>query len=86
MGSGERRVFMALGRTGLTARALVFAVVGYFFVRTAIDFDPNNAVGVDGALGRLHHEPLGPLVLALVAAGLITFALFSLLEARYRRL
>jgi hypothetical protein len=86
MGSGERRVFMALGRTGLTARALVFAVVGYFLVRTAIDFDPNNAVGVDGALGRLHHEPLGPLVLALVAAGLITFALFSLLEARYRRL
>jgi hypothetical protein len=86
MGRGERRAFMTLGRGGLTARALVFAVVGYFLVRTAIDFDPNNAIGVDGALGRLHHEPLGPLILGLVAAGLITFAAYSFLEGRYRRL
>jgi hypothetical protein len=86
MEPAERRLFMVLGRIGLTARALVFALVGYFLVRTAIDFNPNNAVGVDGALARLHHQPLGPLALGLVAAGLVTFAAFSLLEARYRRL
>lgn len=86
MGPTERRSFMLLGYIGLAARALVFALVGYFLVRTATDFDPKNAVGVDGALARLHHQPLGPEALGLVAAGLLTFAVFSLLEARYRRL
>jgi Domain of Unknown Function (DUF1206) len=86
MDRAQRRVFMTLGHVGLTARALVFTVVGYFLLRTAIEFNPNSAVGVDGALARLHHEPLGPWILGLVAAGLLVFAVFSLLEARYRRL
>ena len=86
MGAKERRLFMLMGRVGLTARALVFALVGYFLVRTAVDFKPNDAVGLDGALGRLHHEPLGPWVLGFVAAGLMTFALYSFVEAGYRRL
>jgi hypothetical protein len=82
----ERRLFMLVGRIGLTARAIVFALVGYFLARTAIEFNPNNAVGIDGALARLHHQPFGPWALGFVAAGLLTFAGFSLLEARYRRL
>jgi hypothetical protein len=42
-------------------------------------------VGVNGALERLQHQPLGQWLLGGVAAGLLTFAVFSLLEARYRR-
>jgi hypothetical protein len=86
MSEAERHLFNVLGRIGLSARALVFALVGYFIVRTAIDFNPNDAVGLDGALGRLHHQPLGPWLLGFAAAGLVVFALYSLLEARYRRL
>jgi hypothetical protein len=69
MGAGERRLFMLLGHVGLAARAPVFALVGYFLPRTAIDVNANKAVGVDGALARLHHQPLGPLLLGLVTAG-----------------
>jgi hypothetical protein len=86
MSSHERRLFMVFGRVGLTARALVFALIGYFLLRTAIKFNPEDAIGVDGALARLHHEPLGRWLLGLTAAGLITFAAFSLIEARYRLL
>jgi hypothetical protein len=86
MGGTGHRLFMLLGRVGLTARALVFALIGYFLVRTAVEFDPGSTVGVDGALARLHHEPLGTVLLGLVAAGLLIFAAFSMLEARYRRL
>jgi hypothetical protein len=39
---------------------------------------------VDGALARLHH--LGEFLVALVGVGLLIFALFSMFEARYRRL
>ncbi len=86
MGREERRVYLTLGRVGLTARSLVFALVGYFVLKAAIDFDPGKAVGIDGALARLHHQPLGPWLLGLVALGLLAFAAFSLVEARYRRL
>jgi hypothetical protein len=86
MDRSERRLFLGLGRLGLSARSAVFALVGYFLLRTAIDFKPGQAVGVNGALARLQHQTLGPWLLGLVAVGLLTFAAFSLLEARYRRL
>jgi hypothetical protein len=86
MEPGERETFLVVGRVGLVARALVFAVCGYFLARTAIAFNPKNAVGVDGALARLHHQPLGPWIVGLVGVGLLVFAVHSLFEARYRRL
>jgi Domain of Unknown Function (DUF1206) len=86
MNGAQRRTFMLLGRVGLTARAVVFAIVGYFLLRAAISFNPRDAVGVDGVLARVHTEPLGTFLLALVATGLLVFACYSLFEARYRRL
>lgn len=86
MSATERRTFLRLGRTGLTARALVLAIVGWFLLDAGLSYNPHKAVGVDGALARLHHEPLGPWLTAIVAIGLLVFAAFSLFEARYRRL
>jgi Domain of Unknown Function (DUF1206) len=86
MKAEERRVFSLLGRVGLFARALVFALIGYFILRAAIDYNPGSAVGVDGALARVRHQPAGPWLEGIVAAGLLVFATFSIAEARYRRL
>lgn len=80
------RVFMIIGRIGLLARALIFTLIGYFLFRAAIALHARTAVGVNGALDQVHREPFGGWLLALVALGLLTFAAFSLLEARYRRL
>jgi hypothetical protein len=82
----ERRAFIVLGRVGLPARALVFGLVGYFLLQTAIEYKPGDAVGLDGALSRVHHQPFGPWLLGLVAAGLLVFAAYSVLDGRYRRL
>jgi hypothetical protein len=49
-------------------------------------YNPNDAVGLDGALGRLAHNSYGPYLLGAVAAGFFAFAVFSLSEARYRRI
>ncbi len=86
MEARARQLFLTIGRIGLTARALVFVLIGYFLLRTAVDYSPGEATGVDGALARLHHQALGPFLVALVGAGLLVFAVFSLFEARYRRL
>jgi hypothetical protein len=74
------------GVVGHIARGVVFAVVGIFLGKAALEYDPNEAVGIDGALLKLVDAPLGPLVLGLVAAGLIAYALYCLVEARYRRI
>lgn len=86
MQRGQRRWFTALGQIGLVSRALVFAIVGWFLVRAAVDFDPQKAISIDGALRRVASQPYGSWLLGAVAAGLIVFALFSFCEARYRRL
>src|SRR5205085_7296231 len=55
MSTPERDTFLMVGRVGLTARACVFALVGYFLLKAAIAFEPRSAVGIDGALDRLRH-------------------------------
>lgn len=86
MGSETRDWFRRIGQVGLISRALVFAIVGYFLVRAAIDHKASKAVSIDGALRKVAQQPYGSWLLALVAAGLILFAIYSLAEARYQRL
>jgi Domain of Unknown Function (DUF1206) len=42
-------------------------------------------VSLDGALTALVHASYGPVLLGVVAAGLIGFAAYSIADARYRR-
>ena len=50
----------------------------------ALEYDPKEPVGLDGALQRLSEQPYGPALLGTVAAGLVAFGVFSLARARYR--
>ncbi|HEY6397732.1 MAG TPA: DUF1206 domain-containing protein, partial [Solirubrobacteraceae bacterium] len=63
MSASTRHTFLRLGRIGLSARAVVFVLVGYFLVRTAIDFKPSKGLGLDGTLAELHSQPYGSLLL-----------------------
>jgi hypothetical protein len=75
-----------LGTAGHVARAIVFALVGIFLIKAALDFNPHAAVGLDGALAKIVHRSYGPYALGVVAAGLVAFALYSLSDARYRKI
>lgn len=75
-----------LGTIGHLARMVVFGLVGIFLIKAAIEFDPNKAVGLDGALAKIVHRSYGPVLLGIVAVGLIAFALYSLSDARYRKI
>ena len=75
-----------IGTFGHLARMVVFGLVGVFLIKAAIDFNPNKAVGLDGALAKLAHASYGPFLLGVVAAGLVAFGVYSLSDARYRRI
>lgn len=81
----ERRSYIVIGVIGHAARGLVFLLVGFFIVRAAWEYDPKEAIGLDGALAKLAHAEYGSLLLGGVAAGLLAYALFCLVQARYRR-
>jgi hypothetical protein len=84
MSGGERRLVCAVGRAGFAARGVVFTLIGIFVVKAALEYDPKEPVGLDGALQRLSEQPYGSALLGTVAAGLIAFGVFSLARARYR--
>ena len=81
-----RRWIKWIGTFGHVARMVVFGLVGIFLIKAAIDYNPDKAVGLDGALAKLAHHSYGPVLLGLVATGLLAFALYSLSDARYRRI
>ena len=85
MSHGVRQTFTALGVVGHLARMVVFALIGYFLVKAALDYDPHKAVGLDGALANLAHASYGPILLGAVAAGLVGFGAYSIADARYRK-
>lgn len=83
----EVKHFIArIGTIGHVARAVVFGLVGAFLVKAAIDYNAKAAIGLDGALAKLAHQTYGHLLLGMVACGLIAFAMYSISDARYRRI
>jgi hypothetical protein len=81
-----RTWFTVVGVVGYLARAAVFGLIGVLVIKAAIDYNPKDAVGLDGALGKLAHAPEGPWLLGAIAFGFFAFGVFSLSEARYRRI
>jgi hypothetical protein len=75
-----------LGTVGHLARMIVFGLIGIFLIKAAVNYNPRAAVGLDGALAKILHRSYGPLALGIVAAGLVAFALYSLTDARYRKI
>lgn len=81
-----RRWIINVSRFGIAARGVVFAVVGWFFVQAAMQYDPSEAGGVSEALSTIAGESHGPWLLGVVALGLVAFGVHSMLQARYRRI
>lgn len=85
LSESARRVLAAISSVGLLARFVVFAFIGLFVVKAAYEYDPQEAIGLDGALRKLADGAYGGALLGALAAGLLCYALFCFVEARYRR-
>jgi hypothetical protein len=75
-----------IARVGYVSRGAVFSVVGVLFIQAALAHNANKASGLDGALRRLLAAGYGRPLVAALGLGLIAFGLFSLVEAKYRRI
>lgn len=75
-----------ISRFGIAARGVVFIMLGFFVLQAAKNYDPSKVKGLDGALLTLAQQPYGKALLGLMALGLIAYAVYLLLQARYRRI
>jgi hypothetical protein len=86
MTPAEQTWTIYIGKFGITARGIVFVMIGAFLIQAALQSDADRARGLSGALKALSQQPLGAWLLGLVALGLMAYSVYSLIEARYRRI
>ncbi len=82
----QEKWLVNISRFGIAARGVVFIMIGFFVLQAAKNYDANQVKGLDGALLTLAQQSYGKILLALMALGLIAYAIYLLLQARYRRI
>ena len=82
--SGKTSVVRKIARTGLAARAVVFALIAWFFVQAAWYGSGAEAGGVEKAMKFF--SGVDWLVLGTVAIGLACYGFYMLVKSRYRRI
>jgi len=82
---GTIRKLKPVCKFGLDARGVTLGIIGGFFIYAAVTLDPSEAGGLAQVFAETRQAAFGTVLLALIAAGLIAFAIYSFIEAGYRR-
>jgi hypothetical protein len=82
----HRLVIRSIGVLSFTARAVLIAVMGWYFLRAAFRDRLGRAIGLDSALHALVGTTYGPVIVSIAAIGLIGHGILAFYEARYRRI
>lgn len=85
-GGDVGRAVVRLGQVGYIAKGVVIAVVGVLFIVAAVQQQPGEATGVDGALRTLGEQPYGTALLIAIGLGLVAFGVYLFARARYARM
>lgn len=72
------------GIVGWIGRAVVIVLIGFFVIRAAVDFDPDDARGFDRALRQTAGSTLGSLLVLLCGLGLLSYGAFCIASHRRR--
>ncbi len=78
-------VLRKAGYVGYIARGIVISIIGYFFLRAAIESNPNEAGGTQQAFDFIQSSStFGTILLGVIAIGLACYGVFMFVKARYR--
>ncbi len=86
MSAQRAKLTKYLARWGEAGRGIAVCLIGFFLVRAALTVNPDEATGLDGALGRVARVAAGQVLVAVVAAGFILYGVMCIETFRYRKL
>jgi hypothetical protein len=84
--SQHKNWLVNISRFGIAARGVVFIMIGFFILQAAHQYNPQKVQGLDGVLYTLTQQPFGKALLALMAFGLLSYAIYLVVQARFRRI
>jgi hypothetical protein len=79
------RLLILIGTIGFVALGAVLALVAWFLLKAAVDFNARKVVSLGGAMAHLARADYGSWLLTAAAVGLFAYGSFGLLQARYHR-
>lgn len=82
----RRTLLRRLGAAGEIGRGVGIGLVGFFLLRSAVVYEPDEATGLDGALRIVAQESWGVVVVAVVGIGFVAYGIFCLVTFHRRRL
>lgn len=86
VGPLSQDVIVRLGQAGWIGRGVMMLLVGWFVAQAAIQYDPEEANGIDGALRDATSNTLGAVLALVVAVGLMLYGLFCVVSTPRARL
>ena len=72
------------GKAGFIARGIVWIIIGWLFLKAALNSNSQEAGGTSSAFQFLENSSYGSYLLGAVALGLICYGVFMFLRAKYQ--
>lgn len=70
---------------GMSSRGIIFLIIGYFALRAAFTANTSEIKTTMDAFSFLQESNHGAWLLGIVAAGLVAYAIYMFLMAKYRQ-
>ncbi|SHG41202.1 protein of unknown function [Salegentibacter echinorum] len=81
----KRKTIKNTGYLGLIARGVIFGILAFIFIRGAVASNTSNLKGTTDAFSFLQESNYGSWLMGIVAAGLVCYAIYVVMLARYRK-
>lgn len=81
----KRRSIKNTAKFGLSSRGVIFLIIGYFALKASFTSDPSKIKTTTEAFSFIQDSSYGAWLMGLVAAGLVAYAIYMFLMAKYRR-
>lgn len=81
----RRRRIKIAAKIGMTARALIFLIIGYFAIRAALTANPDEIKTTSEAFSFVEESDFGAIMLGCLGLGFMAFAVYMFLLAKHRK-
>ncbi|MDQ3234666.1 MAG: DUF1206 domain-containing protein [Pseudobdellovibrionaceae bacterium] len=85
MNAKEHEIIEKAGMIGLPARGFTFGIIGYFFIQAGMHANASETKNTKGVMSHILGLPFGEIILQVIAAGFICYAIYCFAAARFKR-